>query len=264
MPPSPGTLRHVPIERLTRNPEQPRSAFDPEALQGLAESIRVHGVLNPILVREEGGRFVIVAGERRWRASGLAGLKEVPVLVTDEASERKDRLILALVENLQRDDLDPVDEARGFRRLNADFKLSQEEIARMVGRDRTTVTNALRLLRLPDGTLEALQGGRIRTGHAKALLSLHDPARITEVVHVIEDRDLSVRATERLVQRLNEESERAPREIPAPLRRAADLLTRSLGAPVEIRPSSKGGSIVIRYSADDELTALVERLGGEE
>ncbi len=259
------TLLHVPIETIRRNPRQPRSRADPSALDSLARSIREHGVLSPLLVREDAGSYVLIAGERRWLAAGRAGLQEVPVLVARGSGKPGAHLILALVENLQREDLDPVDEAIGFKCLVEEFNLRQADIGRLVGRDRSTIANALRLLRLPRPALEALSAGQISTGHAKALLSLDSPGAIPGVLRSIVHNDLSVRATERMVASINKKANHPhdPKalEPPPPIRHAQDLLTRSLGARVQIRPRSRGGGrIVIDYGGDEELTALVERM----
>jgi ParB family chromosome partitioning protein len=258
-------LLRVPLDRVSRNPEQPREDFHEAELEGLADSIRAHGLLQPLLVRDLGGEYRIVAGERRWRAAGRAGLLEVPVLVTDQADREQDALLLALVENLQRSDLNPVEEALGFQRLVETYGLTQDQVARRVGRDRTTVTNALRLLRLPPRALEALRGGLISTGHGKALLALHDPAQLPELLLAIIEQGMSVRATERRVSALNGAPPRK-RQAPEPRYASAeDLLTRQLGAQVEIKARPRGGGrIVIRYSCEEELTQLVDRLGGED
>jgi len=208
---------------------------------------------------------VLVAGERRWRAAGMAGLKEIPAVVTDRARQARDGLLLALVENLQRRDLGCVEEARGYERLARTFGLTQEVIAARVGKDRATVANAMRLLRLPDRTLEALQAGRIAAGHGKALLALRDPTRIGEALALVEGRDLSVRATERLVDAWNRAAagEGAAAQPEPRYGHAERLLSRHLGAPVAIRPGPKGtGRIVIRYGSEEELGALVERIRG--
>lgn len=261
-----GFLR-IPLDRVSRNPEQPREHFDPEALAALAESIRAHGVLQPILVRAEGDRYVLVAGERRWRASGMAGLTEIPALVTDRARQEQDVLLLALVENLQRRDLNVVEEAQGYQRLAEAHGLSHETIAAAVGRDRTSITNLLRLLRLPPHALDALREGRISAGHGKALLALQDPGCVPEVQAAVEERGLSVRATERLVDSLNRQASvpaRAQARRPA-FAHAEKLLGRHLGTTVQIKGRSRGGGrIVIEYGSDDELTTLVEKLRGPE
>lgn len=257
-------LLRVPIDRVTRNREQPRHDFVDAELESLAESIRTHGLLSPLLVREEDDAYVLVAGERRWRAAGRAGLTEVPVLVTDQADADADQLLLALVENLQRSDLNPVEEALGFARLVETYGFTQEQVAQRVGRDRTTVTNALRLLRLPPRALEALRAGLISVGHGKAMLGLDDPAHLPELLAAIVEQGLSVRATEQRVALLNgrQPKHRAP-ERPR-YASAEELLTRHLGAAVQIKTRPKGGGqIVIRYTDEEELVQLVERIGGE-
>ncbi len=254
----------VPLDRIARNPEQPREHFDDAELDELAASIRSCGLLQPLLVREREGEYRLVAGERRWRAAGRAGLLEVPVLVTERAGLEEEALLLAMVENLQRSDLNPVEEAQGFSRLVEDFGFTQQQVADRVGRDRTTITNALRLLRLPPRALEALRAGLISTGHGKALLALHQPEHLPELLAAIVEQGLSVRATERRVALLNGSA--APKRRPAPSRYASaeELLTRQLGAEVEIRAKPKGGGrIVIRYSSEEELIQLVDRIGSE-
>ncbi len=252
----------VPLDRIRRNPEQPREPFDEADLAGLAASIREHGVLQPILVRPEGDGYVVVAGERRWRAAGMAGLGEIPAVVTDRARQARDGLLLALVENLQRRDLDCVEEARGYERLVRSFGLTQEVVATRVGKDRATVANRMRLLHLPERTIEALRAGRITAGHGKALLALGDPTRIPEAQALVEARGLSVRATERLVDAWNRASSARPPPVPR-YGHAEHLLTHHLGAPVTIRSGAGGaGRIVIRYGSEEELGALVERIRG--
>jgi ParB family transcriptional regulator, chromosome partitioning protein len=268
-PGGPSLLR-VPLDAIVPNPEQPRANLVREELESLAVSIRENGLLQPVLVSEDPsrpGRFVLVAGERRWRAAGLAGLVEIPVLLTERARDPKDHLLFALVENLQRSDLGPVDEARGYRRLQEAFGFTQEEIASRVGKDRTTVTNSLRLLKLPQVAIEALREGGITTGHAKVLLSLHDPARIPTLVRAIEQKALSVRALERLVALANASGTTHPVVASGQgrYRPVEELLGHSLGTRVTIRTRSDGGGrIVISYGSKEELTALVERLRGQD
>ncbi len=255
-------LLRVPLDRVRRSSEQPREIFDDAELDGLAASIRELGLLQPLLVRELEGDYVLIAGERRWRACGRAGLTEVPVLVTDRAEQDQDALLMALVENLQRADLNPVEEALGFQRLTEIYGLTQEQVAQRVGRNRTTVTNALRLLRLPPRALEALRDGLITTGHGKALLSLREPEHLPGLLQAIVEQGISVRATERRVAQLNDGGS-LPRKSPAPRYLDAEqLLTRQLGAEVSIKAKARGGgNIVIRYGSEEELTQLVDRLG---
>ncbi len=255
-------LLRVPLDRVRRGSEQPREAFDDGDLDGLADSIRAHGLLSPLLVREIEGEYVLVAGERRWRACGRAGLTEVSVLVTDRAEQDRDALLMALVENLQRADLNPVEEAFGFQRLTEVYGLTQEQVARRVGRNRTTVTNALRLLRLPPRALDALRQGAISAGHGKALLGLREPRHLLELLAAIVEHGISVRSTERRVARLNDGLAKPPGRPTSPYLDAEDLLTRQLGAEVSIKAKARGGgSIVIQYSSEEELTQLVDRLG---
>ena len=257
-------LVRVPIDRIARNPEQPRGEFCDAELASLADSIRTHGLLQPLLVRDLGGEYRLVAGERRWRAAGRAGLTEVPVLVTDRADADVDALLLALVENLQRSDLNPVEEALGFQRLVDVYGLTQEQVAQRVGRDRSSVTNALRLLRLPPRALEALRTGHISVGHGKALLALRAPERMPELLTEIVDQGLSVRATEKRVTALNGGAPKPIRPSVPRYASAEDLLTRQLGAQVEIKTRPRGGGrIVIQYSCEEELVQLVDLISGE-
>lgn len=256
-------VRQVPIAEIRPNPEQPRTHFDEAELQGLARSIRHDGILVPLVVRRAEGRYWLVAGERRLRAAALAGLSEVPVVVRDVAGADK-QLELALVENLQRADLDPIEEARGYARLVDVFGLTQADVAERVGKDRSTVANAIRLLALPEAALDALRDGRITAGHARALLPVDDLSTVRALVGRIAEEGLSVRTVEGIV--------RAGRRVPAdPADRerrlrsvvhARQKLTRHLGVNVEIRPRKDGGGrIVLDFADREQLDALIDRLG---
>ena len=254
--PAPGSVRQLPLDMLEPNPFQPRTAIDLEALQELTESIRVRGILQPLLVRpkpDDPAHFQIVAGERRWRAAGAAGLHEVPVLVR-EATDG-DAAAAALVENLQRQDLDPVDEARGYGRLLDQFGLTTEALGRAVGKSRSHIANTMRLLALPEAALDALRSGIISAGHGRALLAHPDPeAGLREVVA----RQLSVRQTEGLATRAQVVDPVAKED---PDTRALERsLTERLGLRVRIFAGGKGGTLRIAYSDLDQLDALVERL----
>ena len=239
----------LPLEVLVPSP-QPRKRF--ENLEALAESIREKGVLQPLLVRPLGdGRYAIVAGERRYRAARMAGLSEVPVRVV-ELSEKEARL-LALVENLQREDLSPVEEARGYQAL-LEMGLTQEEVARRVGKARSTVANALRLLQLPPEALEALERGEITAGHARALLMLEPEDRLWGLKEILE-KGLSVRQAEALRERLAMAPKRPAEPSPLSLE-----LSRHLGLPVRV-VGGKKGKVVIQYRSLEELEALLRRLG---
>lgn len=254
-------VRTVPVAEIQPNPEQPRAHF--ERLDELAESLRVHGVITPLVVRpREGGGFVLIAGERRLRAAGLAGLDEVPVIVREDAGDAEVQLELALVENLQREDLDPVEAARGYRRLQQAFGYTQEEIATKVAKDRSTVANSLRLLKLPSKVLELIQSGRLSSGHAKALLGLGNHADMLDVAARVLAGDLSVRATEALVK-----AKRAPKaktkksKHDRALMRLGEELTRSLGTKVQLSAKRGGGArITIEAYSGEELERLLDKL----
>jgi ParB family chromosome partitioning protein len=256
-----GALRMVPLDQVRPNPEQPRVSFSAAELENLASSISEHGVITPLLVRrgEEGG-YVLIAGERRLRASGLAGREEVPVWIREEVGDQE-QLLLALVENIQREDLDPVETANAYQRLIDDFRMTQDQVARRVGKDRTTVANAVRLLKLPDFAMGALRQGDITSGHAKALLSLSDELKIRKALQKVLDEGLSVRATERLVQSMLK-PKRSKTKLSPVYRHATALLTGALGTKVSIEPRARGnrGRIVIDYYSSEDLTRLVDWL----
>jgi ParB family transcriptional regulator, chromosome partitioning protein len=256
----------VRIEDVHPSAEQPRQAFDETKLEELAQSIRAHGVIQPIVLRErpaaEGGGYWLIAGERRWRAAQRAGMHEVPAIVR-EATPAK-AFEMALIENVQRDDLNPIEEAEAYRRLSDEHGLTQEQLAERVGKDRTTITNALRLLKLPPTVRALVTEGALTMGHARALLGLEDPILIDTFARKVASRALSVRVTEELVRR-----ERAPkRDAAEPAGKSASVrdleqrLTRSLGARVAIhdRGGQKGGRIEIVYANLDDLDRLLERL----
>jgi ParB family chromosome partitioning protein len=251
----------VPLDQIRPNPEQPRLRFNAIELEGLASSIAEHGVITPLLVRTaETGGYILIAGERRLRASGLAGLDEVPVWVHDQVTSRQ-QLLLALVENIQREDLDPLETAMAYQRLLEEFSLTQSEVAKRVGKDRTTIANALRLLKLPDYVVEELRAGVISAGHAKALLSIHDEGKMRKTLNEVVSKELSVRATERLVQKMLQ-NRRSKLPQPAAYRHATALLTSTLGTKVRIEPKARGdkGRIVVDYYSKEDLMRLVDWL----
>ena len=257
-------IMELPIHCLCRSPLQPRRHFDDQSLQELAESIRVQGVVQPVLVRPAklSGQYEIVAGERRWRAARLSGLDTVPVVVRD----MEDRVLLcaALVENMQREDLGILEEAEGLARLVNDFGLSHGEAARTVGRSRSAVSNMLRLLSLQDEIKAMLDKGQMEMGHARTLLRLTGMARVQAARQVIQ-KGMTVRATEAMVDALLSKSDavRTPADAPAmdpDLRALHDRLSACLGAPVTIRHrSAGGGSIIIRYHSLDELDGILQK-----
>lgn len=256
-----GALRMVPLDQVSPNPEQPRVRFNAANLESLASSIAEHGVITPLLVRRgEGGGYILIAGERRLRAAGLAGLDEVPVWVREEVGSRE-QLVLALVENIQREDLDPIEMAQAYQRLMNDFHLTQEQVARRVGKDRTTVANAIRLLKLPDFVVSQLRVGKISAGHAKALLPITDEPKLSQAIKSVIEQGMSVRATERYVQRVMKPRRSRVRLSPI-YRHATALLTQALGTKVSIEPRARGkrGQIIIDYYSQEDLTRLVDWL----
>jgi ParB family transcriptional regulator, chromosome partitioning protein len=252
----------IPLARIRENPRQPRLRMDDDALASLAESIRQHGVLQPILVTETIDGYQLVAGERRVRASRMAGLERIPAIVRQLADRQQ--LELALVENLQREDLDPIEAARAYRQLIDEFAFTQDDLATRVGRARSTVANTLRLLDLHQAVQDAIADGRITEGHGRALGGLPTEGQ-ARVVDTVADEGLSVRQTEELVRRLREP--RPPREsaasAPDPdVERVETDLRQSLGTKVRLTRTRRGGRIVIEYYGDDELARLYQRLLG--
>ncbi len=256
-------ILNVPVENILPNPRQPRSRFDPAALEELAASIREHGVIQPLLVSraESGVGYILIAGERRWQAAKLAGLAEVPVIARQTTD--LERLELALIENVQRADLNPLEEANAYRQLSEEFRLSHEEIAARVGKSRVAVTNTLRLLKLPEAAQQALVDGLISEGHARALLSLTNPLAQEAALKQVRDRDLTVRQTEELVNKLKgEKPAPTPKPTPSPdLRDLQERLEASLGARVSLKTNKKGGGVLsLHYFSNEELDAILARL----
>jgi ParB family chromosome partitioning protein len=256
----------IPIDRIRRNPYQPRQRFDAAELERLAASVRDHGIIQPILVTETLDGYQLVAGERRVRAAELAGLERVPAVVRQLAA--KDQLELALVENVQREDLDPIETAHAYRQLIDEFGFTQEQLAERVSKARSTVANTLRLLELDESVQVAIADGRITEGHARALAGV-DPPTQPHLLSIVIDRDLSVRETEELVRRVRDRAARAdepaaPRtaRLDPDLERVESELREALGTKVRLARSRRGGRIVIEYYSDEELGRLYERLIG--
>ena len=252
----------VDINAVQPNPRQPRAHIDPEQLSDLTESIRTHGVLQPLIVLppDSKSRYTLIAGERRLRASKEAGLEVVPVIIRD--TNELGQLELALIENLQRADLNPLEAADGYRQLADDFSLSHEEIAERVGKSRTAVSNTLRLLKLSAAVRNALASDQISEGHARALLALSTAQAQSAALETVLQKSLNVRQTEELVRRLQGErrKKKTTKTRSADETALEEQLQESLGTRVTLRRGQKGGSIVIRFFSDEELTALVDRL----
>jgi ParB family chromosome partitioning protein len=262
------TPSEVDIDRLEPNAFQPRAGVDDTRLNDLAASIAANGIIQPIVVRRVGERFQIIAGERRWRAAQRAGLTRVPVVVRDVGESRERSLLeMALVENLQREDLNPIEEALAYRRLADEFQLKQEEIAAAVGKDRATVANTLRLLRLPEEVRSAVAAGTLTMGHARALLALDaEPDQLSTARDVL-TRSLSVRETESLVKKIAESGAPPPTREPAAsktadvhTRAAEDRLKLLLGTGVRIVRRGKRGRIEIDFNSEDELIRIFDVL----
>jgi len=262
--PSMGGSIEIPLARIRENPRQPRLRMDDAALASLSESIRQHGVIQPILVTETIDGYMLVAGERRVRAARMAGLDRIPAIVRQLADRQQ--LELALVENLQREDLDPMEAARAYRQLMDEFSFTQDDLAIRVGRARSTVANTLRLLDLHPAVQDAVAASLISEGHARALGGLPTEAQAPAVTSVIAD-DLSVRQTEELVRRVREpRAERAATQSAADpdVERVEEDLRRSLGTKVRLTRTRRGGRIVIEYFGEEELARLYQRLVGGE
>jgi ParB family chromosome partitioning protein len=268
IPDAPEPVRSSPVEadidRLAPNDFQPRVNADDRRLRELAESIKANGIIQPIVVRRDGDRFQIIAGERRWRAARLAGLLRVPVVVRDVAPGQS-LLEMALIENIQREDLNPIDEALAYQRLSDEFHLKQEDIATAVGKDRASVANYVRLLRLPDEVRAEVASGRLSMGHARALLSLTGEADQRRIARDVIARSLSVRETESLVKKMVEGGattrEAAPgKPVDVHTRAAEDRLKLLLGTKVRIVRSGQRGRIEIDFVSEEELIRIYEQL----
>jgi ParB family transcriptional regulator, chromosome partitioning protein len=254
--------REVEIERLLPSRFQPRRDFPAESLAELAASIREQGIIQPIVVVPRGDRFEIVAGERRWRAAALAGLARVPVVLREKRQD-KELLEVALVENLQREDLNPLEAASAYARLKEEFHLTQEEVARRVGKDRATVANSLRLLKLPSSVRDRIRTGELSGGHARALAALSSADDQERLAEEIVRRALSVRQTEKRVAAMSRPGGLKREHRRDPLTRdAEEKLSRRLGTRVKIVRRRRGGRIEIVFGSEEELIGLYEKLSG--
>ena len=258
-----GSLTYVAVDAIRPNPYQPRGAVDGDALDELAESMRTSGLLQPVVVRPaENGTYQLIAGERRWRAAQRLGWEEIPVVVR-EVDDRT-LLTLALVENLQRDALSPIDEARGYTRLIEEFGVSQGQVGELVGRDRSTVANALRLLKLPLAVQSLVHAGRLSTGHARALLGLRETVEVERLATVAIEHGLSVRAVEELVRQGHAAKHRRRlRKVDPAVRRIEDALRQRLRTDVRVSTRGKSGRVTINFYSDDDLQRILEIVLGE-
>ncbi len=258
-----GSLKHLPVEFLQRGKYQPRRDMSPEALEELSQSIKSQGVMQPIVVRPMGeDKYEIIAGERRWRATQLAGLDTIPAVIREVSDETA--IAMALIENIQREDLNPIEEALALKRLQSEFDLTQQEVAEAVGKSRTAVTNTLRLLNLSDEVKKLLEHGDLEMGHARCLLTLDDELQ-KEVARTVVAKNLSVRQTEALAKSAQEKAGdilSETEEVDSDLKNLEEGLAEHVGVPVLVQHTAKGkGKLVLKYNNLDELDGILQHLG---
>ncbi|ADU52443.1 parB-like partition protein [Thermaerobacter marianensis DSM 12885] len=255
-------VEQIPVDRIQPNPYQPRRQFDPEALAELVESVRQHGIVQPLLVRPEGEGYRLVAGERRWRAAQAAGLETVPAVVREFSDV--EMMEIALVENLQREDLNPIEEAQGYRMLSEELGLTQEQISQRVGKSRSHVANLMRLLSLPEDLRRLVADGKLSTGHAKVLLGVGSVAEMRRLAALVLSKGLTVRQLEEQVAKAAATKPRRPRaDVLPPSPEVEDLvnrLQRALNTRVTLRGRGPRGQIVIEYYSWDDLERILARL----
>lgn len=255
------SVLEVKINDVEPNAGQPRKVFDQEKLQALAESIKEHGVVQPIIVRQDGNRYVIVAGERRWRAAKLAGLKTIPVVIKELSS--KQVMEIALIENLQREDLNPIEEAEAYQKLMDEYSMTQEEVAKLVGKSRAAIANSVRLLSLAKEIQEMLVDGRLTSGHARTLVTIEDPIKQKELAEIIVKKGLNVREAERLAAQESKRSSvkkvRTRKEDLEMTQLVEDLRTL-FGTKIDLHHGKDRGKIVIEYYSKEEFDRIIDLL----
>ena len=257
-----GGLMQLALDQIAPNPYQPRKVFDETSIDELARSVREHGIVQPLVVSRAGDHYNLVAGERRYRAAQRAGLQTIPVLVKELAQEG-DALEIALVENIQREDLNPIEEASAYRQLHEEFGLTQEEISRRVGKERSTTANFLRLLKLPEAVKKLLASGRLSMGHARALLALDSAKKQEQLAQRIVKNHLNVRQTEVIAsERSQKPAAKKEKDKDVFTRDAEERLTRTLRTKVEIDRRRRGGVIHIRFASEDDLIRIYDELTG--
>jgi ParB family chromosome partitioning protein len=258
--PATGMLQ-LPIDQIAPNPFQPRKTFNDTSIEELSRSIREHGIVQPLVVTRAGDKYKLIAGERRFRAAQKAGLTTVPVVIKEMMPEG-DALQIALIENIQREDLNPIEEAMAYHQLHQDFGLTQEEISKRVGKERSTVANFLRLMKLPDAVKRLLASGQLSMGHARALLAVDNPKKQEQLAGRVVKQNLNVRQTELLASPTAKAEKKPEKEKDVFTRDAEEKLMRSLKTKVEIDRRRRGGTIVIKFSNEDDLIRLFEELSG--
>jgi ParB family chromosome partitioning protein len=259
---APGGLAYVPIEAISPNPYQPRKTFNEASIEELARSVREHGIVQPLVVTRIGdNKYRLIAGERRFRAAQKAGLDSIPVVIKETLAD-SDVLQVALIENIQREDLNPIEEAYAYHQLHEEFGLTQEEISKRVGKERSTVANFLRLLRLPDAVKKLLASGQLSMGHARAILAVDSAKKQEQLAERVVKRNLNVRQTEMLAAERSPKPEAPEKEKDIFTRDAEEKLTRTLRSKVEIDRKRRGGVIHVRFGSEDELIRLVDEMMG--
>ncbi|HEX7808780.1 MAG TPA: ParB/RepB/Spo0J family partition protein [Thermoanaerobaculia bacterium] len=255
-------MLEVPIEQISPNPYQPRKTFNDGSIEELSRSVREHGIIQPLVVTKTGdNKYRLIAGERRFRAAQKAGLAKVPVVVKETMADG-DVLQVALIENIQREDLNPIEEAYAYHQLHEEFALTQEEISKRVGKERSTVANFLRLIKLPDPVKKLLASGQLSMGHARAILAVDSAKKQEQLAERVVKRNLNVRQTEMLAAESSPKAEQPEKEKDIFTRDAEDKLARTLRTKVEIDRKRRGGVIHLRFGSEDELIRLVEELMG--
>lgn len=253
-------INFIEIDEIAPNESQPRKTFNKEKLEELARSIKTHGVIQPIVVRKQGSHYEVVAGERRWRAARIAGLSEVPCIVRELTDEQN--MLVAIIENVQREDLNPIEEARGIRAMIEDYELTQDEVAKAVSKSRPYITNALRMLKLPDAVLDMVSAGKLSAGHARAILSAKEEEQ-TEIAKHVETKGLSVREAEKLSKKGLSFDRKNPGKHPtknAAVKQIESELSSALGTKVNLSQNGNKGKIEIEYYSREELEGLIEAL----
>lgn len=251
--------KEIEIGLIDRNPDQPRKIFDEEALAELSSSIKNYGVIQPIIVREENGRYIIIAGERRWRASRLAGLKTIPCIIKDYTEQEISEI--AIIENLQREDLNPIESAKAIKSLIQQYNLTQDEVADKIGKSRPAVANTLRLLLLPDSIITLVESNKLTAGHARALLAIDDPLKQKQLAIQIVEQGLTVRDVENIIKHLNKpKAEKIVKEKSLELKDFEDRIKRVFSTKVQIKGNEKKGKIVIDYYSKDDLDRIYDIL----
>jgi len=262
-PPATPGLMVLALDQIAPNPYQPRKTFNEGSIDELARSVREHGIVQPLVVSRFGDRYRLIAGERRYRAAQKAGLTSVPVVIKDDLKEG-DALQIALIENIQREDLNPIEEAMAYHQLHEEFGLTQEEISKRVGKERSTVANFLRLVKLPEPVKKLLASGQLSMGHARALLAVESPKKQEQLADRVVKRNLSVRQTEMLASNSNgkQPAEKKEKEKDVFTRDAEEKLQRTLRTKVEIDRKRRGGVIRIRFASEDDLIRIYDDITG--